>query len=244
MNVAETLTQKFTSTNFEVREEGLSKICNSIIKDEMNIEGKMLILEYSINSIFEGIGKRDNIYVRSTFLGVIQCILEDNYEKRYISEDEMEFIYSKMFDYTKEEFVEIGYDEEYGMVNTLAQIADVFVTIFMYKEYCTYDRFSEYFEMITQKYCSKNYVFVTDEAPRIFRVFNYYFINSDNVESIIEFLKELRKTFSRGLDGVNQRQNYYNYLHILNYFTNDMELLRFIVSQLEAKYERYINEIL
>lgn len=244
MDVTKILTEKLIQKDFGAREEALHEVCNLIVNDMMSAEGKILILDYSLTTIFTNVGLNHENYVRAVNLDIIQCILEDNLSKGYLSEEKLEEVYTKMIEYTALEDVNYGYDKVLGMIHTLAHIADVFTTLFMYKNFCNADRFKIYFELITRKYCSKDYVFVTDEAARIFRIFNFYFINASNVDYVLEFLEEVKTTFAKGFEGLYQRQNYYNYLHTLNYFTNDMELLRFIVAQLEAKYKRYINEVL
>lgn len=244
MDVTQILTEELFEKDFKKREESLYNICNLILEDSLTSEGKNLILDYCLKILFVDVGTEKNNYVRATNLALIQCVLEDNLEKSYLEQTKLEETYSVMLEYTALEDVEYGYDSEYGMIHTLAQIADVFTTFFMYKQFCTLERFKVYFELITSKYCSAKYVFVTDESARIFRIFNFFFINSSNVEYVIEFLENYKKTLSKGFEGLYQRQNYYNYLHTLNFFTNDMELLRFIVAQLETKYSRYIDEVL
>lgn len=244
MNVTKILTEKMFTEDFRAREKALEEVCSLIINDKITDEGKLLVLDYSLKILFVDIGRDKNCHIRATNLCVIQCILEDNCEKDYILDDKLDEIYSVMIEYVSLEKVEFGYVEEIGMVHTLAHIADIFTTFFTYGRFCNMNRFKVYFELISTKYFSNNYVFITDEAARIFRIFNYFYIDSSNVEFIIEFLEDYKKTFKKGIEGLNQRQNYYNYLHVLHFFTNDMELLRFIVSQLEGKYKRYIDGIL
>ncbi len=235
------LTENLTSKDFNKREEGLQNVCNLIVSDAMPSEAKLLILDYSFQVIFQTVGSKDQNYVRSTTLSVIDCILEDNYSKNYIESTKLEEIYTAMLEYITLEDVENGFDEQYGLIHTLAHIADIFTTFFMYKNFCTLDRFKTYFELITDKYCSNNYIFVTDEAARIFRIFNYFFLDSFSSEYVIDFLLEYKNSLGKGLDGLMQKQNYYTYLHTLAYFNNDMEVLRFINEQLENKYRRYMN---
>lgn len=244
MDITQILTEKMFKKDFNVREEALHELCNLIVGDKLSDDGKILILDQSLKILFVDIGTKRNNYVRATNLCVIQCILEDNLEKQYIEDSKLEEVYAVMIEYLSLEDVENGYDKDFGMIHTLAHIADIFVTFFMYKKFCNLERFKVYFELVTAKYCSKNYVFVTDEAARIFRIFNMYFINTSNVDYVIKFLEEYKTTLEKGFEGLYRRQNYYNYLHTLNFFTNDMELLRFIVHQLENKYKRYIDEIL
>ncbi|MFV0499093.1 MAG: DUF2785 domain-containing protein [Bacilli bacterium] len=244
MNVTELLTNKMRLPDFAVRNQALSEICEIIINDKITKEGKLLVLDYSLKILFVDVGKTVNNYYRSSNLCVIQCILEDNLDKNYIEDDKLVQLFSIMIEYLSLEFIELGYDNKFGMIHTLAHIADVFVTLFDYKCINNSENFKKYFELVVDRYCSLNYVFITDEAARILRVFNTYYINFNNVEYIIGFLDEYKSRLTKGIKGLNQRQNYYNFLHTLHFFTNDMELLRFIVEELERKYKRYIDGIL
>lgn len=242
MDITELLTKNLQSTDGSERDKAVDDICTIIINDEINNNKKVEIFNYCTKMIFVNVGEIGGSYIRAYNLLVLQCLLEDNLTKKFLSSEYLDKFFNKFAEYIKLERTELGYSKKVGWIHTYAHACDVFVTLLQYGNFVLKDSEYKLFVLFTKKYISKSYIYVHDEAARLFRMFNYVDQTNEFVDNLTDLLEKIRINLGNGVPAYFAKQNFYNYLHVLRFFTDDMELLKYINFTLENKYLVFKDE--
>ncbi len=240
MNIKDILNNELTSATSEIREAAYIKLCGAISENQINEQDKLMIFNHCTTTIFNNLGSEQENYTRSFNLLIIACLLENNLQEGFLNDAQVTKLFNMMVEYLKHENTNFGYSKQVGWIHTLAHAADVFLQLFKYDIICNDENLETYITLTFNKYVNHKYIYVDDEAARIFCALVP--VDKTSISQIyFKLFSEFKTKSSVSLEDYITMQNFYNFVQTFRYFTFDVTLIALIENILMVKYEMFIN---
>ena len=138
---------------------------NHFSKDEL-IDFTSILLDDA--HLFYDIGNEKPLSVLTRSFSILQLVIIVYVHRRdsLFTNDQLMNLYHRFLDYFKKETVLNGYDNEYGFMHSIAHAADLFSQLVQLEE-INESHLKEMFQVIGEKYKTRDYFFSHDEDERM-----------------------------------------------------------------------------
>ncbi|WP_018750871.1 DUF2785 domain-containing protein [Paenibacillus sanguinis] len=114
-------------------------------------------------------GHNDKVFTRTFSILLVPLALEYNESVLFLSKQDFEYIYSRVYGYFTLEQDLRGYIEGKGWAHAVAHTADALESL-VASSYCSVDHCIEVLDLIKKKFCNYSYAFINSEDDRIAEV--------------------------------------------------------------------------